>query len=94
MTYHIWYVGKSSGIVLEVIQNDKSFCINLIDLGTFQLLFRIIFTLYGMITPCDVTFIIFGYLDWFPWINPIDSSKPNIFNLCSAEHNFLLTLIS
>ena len=31
-----------------MIQNDKSFCINLIDLGTFQLLFQIIFTLYGV----------------------------------------------
>ncbi len=53
-------------LLLEMIQNDKSFCINLIDLGTFQFLFWIIFALYGMMTPCDVSFIIFGHMDWFP----------------------------
>ncbi len=74
-----------------MIQNDKSFCINLIDLGTFQLLFWIIFTLFGMMTPCDVTFIIFGHVDWFLWFNPIDSSKVQHFNLCSAERNMILT---
>ena len=54
-----------NSIQIEMIQNDKSFCINLIDLGTFQSLFWIIFTLYGRMTPCDVSFLKIGHLDWF-----------------------------
>ena len=64
-----------------MIQNDKSFCINLIDLGTFQFLFWIIFTLYGMMMS------FFSFL--VMWIDSYESiqlipQNPNI-SICVQQ---------
>ena len=73
---------------LEMIQNDKSFCINLIDLGTFQLLFWIIFTLYGMMMS------LFSFL--VMWIDSYESiqlipQSPNISICVKQSRTFILT---
>ena len=56
---------------------------NLIDLGAVQYLFSLFFTIYGMMTTCDVSFLKFGHVDWFSCsINP---THPSYINLCSPK---------
>ena len=50
-------------MVIEVIQYGKWILLNLIDFGAIQYYLYLILTIYGVMTPCDITFIIFGHLD-------------------------------
>ena len=73
---------------LEMIQNDKSFCINLIEMGIFQLLFWIIFTSYGMMMS------LFSFL--VMWIDSYESiqlipQNPNISIRVKQSKTFILT---
>ncbi len=51
--------------VIEAIQYGKRILVKLIDFGAIQYYILLFSTIYGMMTACDITFIIFGHMDWF-----------------------------
>ncbi len=81
---NITFLFYVSNLILEVIQCWKWISFNLIDLGAVQYLCWLFFTIYGMITPCDIIFLKFGHMDWFVCESiQLIPQNLNSFNLCS-----------